>query len=183
MKDIRVKHPEVLKILIGILLILLCITPVSSSTIDLTVTGSIDDLTLAPGHTSTAPATLTIVSTDSDSWTIKARDAMADTGDLKPSGSEGRFAEFNTTSEKYITDEPKIIGTPMRINGTETSSIARTDITALTASDQTLETGSAIVTTPQELPITFSQVVTYTDTHLTNDHEYRITVVFTGTTY
>ena len=71
------------------------------------------------------------------------------------------------------------LATAMSIIGTDSGSTKKTDITALTASNQILETGSAQVTN-QALPLTFRQVVTYADPHLTNGNVYRILVTFTG---
>jgi hypothetical protein len=144
-------------------------------TISIAVTGNISDWAFTPG-TNTQTGTLTVTS-DSSDWGITARDAMEDN---KISGTGGRLSEYNETSDSYITVAPRIFGTAMAITGTTTGSITKTDI-SLTGSDQTLETGSAPVT-GQDIPLTFSQVVAYTDPHLTNGNQYRITIVFTAIT-
>jgi hypothetical protein len=148
-------------------------------TISITVTGDISNWVFIPQTENSNNAITLTVTSDSSSWVITAKDALEGT---KPSGSAGKLSEYNIPSSSYITDAPKIFGTPMGITGTTKDSTSKTDILALTGSDQTLETGLAPVT-GQDLPLTFKQVVSYTDPHLTDgNHQYRITVVFTGIT-
>jgi hypothetical protein len=104
---------------------------------------------------------------------IKAKDALTDS---KPSSSAG-FMVNATTGGIYNLTETEKLGTAMGISGTTVGVFTTSTITALTAVDQTLYTGSGAGPS-QELALSFNQAVAYSDKILPTGYSYRIPVTF-----
>ena len=182
-KDMKAK----LWVIIGVLIIasIAMVAPVAAvntgttiiagnppATVDIALSGDIANMPLTPGTTNTDPSVTLTVSANVPFY-VKVRDDMSS---AKPAGSAGKMVDYETGPTTYGTAK---LGAAMGLTGTTLDTTSKTDLAALTAVDQTLETGSAAVSS-QGLGLTFSQVVAYTDARLGAGHVYRIVVLFTG---
>jgi len=164
----------ILAIPVVLLVVLVCSGPVSAATIDISVSGDIPDMTLTPGSTNENTSVRLNVTTDATTWTVSVKDAS---DNAKPDTYAGRMVEWDGTSA-YVTT-PAVLGANMTVTGTTVLGSSGSSAT-LSSADQIIETGTATVTS-LEIPLTFAQLVTYTDQRLTiPNHVYRIVVTFTG---
>jgi hypothetical protein len=156
------------------LIVLTCFGPVSATTINLAVSGDIPHMVLTPGSPNQNTSVHLTVTSDTAPWTVSVKDAS---NDLKPPSYAGRMVEWNGTSSAYVAD-PAVLGANMTVTGATLPGSSGSSAT-LSSAEQIIETGTAL--TSLEIPLTFSQVVAYTDPHLTvPNHVYRIVVTFTG---
>jgi hypothetical protein len=106
---------------------------------------------------------------------IKAKDAMTN-----GKHSAGFMVNATTAEGTYNSTVTEKLGTEMGISGTSIGVFTTSTITALTATDQTLYTGSGAGPS-QELALSFNQAVAYSDKILPTGYSYRIPVTFTIT--
>jgi len=110
-------------------------------------------------------------------WTLAVRDAMADT---KPVGTEGYMTAWDGVSA-WVTPTVKLLST-MYIQGSVQPGATQSPEVNLTATDQTLETGTAATPTAgTDFIMTTRQPVEFNDQHLVSPKVYRIVLAFTGT--
>jgi len=149
------------------------ITGNPGAAIDITVTGSISDWTLAVGSNTNATSVDLTVSSNKVGWTVAVKD-NSDNG--KPVSWAGRMVEWDGTSA-YVTS-PEVLGANMTVEGATVSSSTGSLVT-LSQTDNTIETGLDAVNA-QSMDITIGQAVAYTDPTLPDPNVYRIVVTFTG---
>jgi len=167
----------ILAIPVVLLVVLVGSAPVSAATIDISVSGGIPLMVLTPGSTNQNTSVHLNVTSDTANWTVSVKDASDDS---KPPSYAGRMVEWNGTSSAYVAN-PAVLGANMTVTGTDATGSSGSSA-MLSSADQIIETGTAEVTS-LEIPLTFAQVVAYTDPHLTvPNHVYRIVVTFTGAT-
>ena len=168
-------------ILASVILILSCILPVSAATIDITLTGNINNMQLTPGiaNLNTSAIKLTVTTTGTtDPWTVSVNDAS---NDGKPETLAGCMVEYYDSG--YVSS-PKNL-TNMSVLGYGGNGYGPTSITntsseiQLSALNQIIETGTGDGTW-SNIPIAITQPVSLSDPHLTGGHVYRIIVTFTG---
>ncbi len=168
-----------LLVIIGLLIIVSAamVAPVAAL-IEITVTGDISDWALTPGTENTNATVIDLtVTSDTTGWTVSVKDAL---DDLKPAGSVGKMAAYNTTAPEYVSGGD-VLETAMHVEGATTSNVTGTEIT-LSGSDQTIETGLDEADA-EAMDITIRQTVTKYDPRLlTANHKYRIVITFTGAT-
>jgi hypothetical protein len=161
-----------------LILVLLCIAPVSAASIDITVNGSISNWALNPGTENTNADMISINVTTTgitSSWNVYVKDANDNS---KPPSWSGRMVEYDGTN--YVTDSPHVLGTNVSVIDTGGSGYSGGTAT-LGPIDQPILTGNNNVS-EELIPITIDQITSYTDPHLTTaNHVYRIIVTFTGT--
>ena len=143
-----------------------------AAAIDITITGSISDWAFTIGSNSnTTGVDLNVKS--NDAWQVEVKDALDNS---KPSGTEGKMAEYNTTNTTY--EGGKVLQTAMSVNTTSggtAQSLSGTNAQIVSGATNTTDSGS-------NYDINLTQSINYGDARLTTTgHVYRIVITFTGT--
>jgi hypothetical protein len=143
--------------------------------VSISISSNISSMVLAPGSINQNTLVHLNVTSDNATWTVSVKDASDNS---KPSSYAGHMVEWDANTSAYVAN-PAVLGANMTVTGANvTGSIGSS--ARLSSADQIIETGSAAVTS-LDVPLTFSQEVTYTDPHLTvSNHVYRIVITFTG---
>jgi len=141
--------------------------------IDIVVTGDITCWALVAGTTITNSTGVDLaVSSNKVPWIVSVKDAM---DGPKITGTAGKMA--NWTGSAWAASGN--LAAAMHVTGESVSGTTGHNI-ALSGSDQTIETGDAVVS-GQSMGITIDQDVAYTDPRLPGSNVYRIIVTFIGT--
>ena len=165
----------ILAITVMLLFVQVCSIPVSAANIDISVSGDIPQMVLTPGSSNQNSSVHLNVTSDTANWTVSVKDAMDGS---KIPGTEGKMA--NWSGSAYASSGN--LAAALQVAGASIPTKTTGADVTLSGSDQPIETGLDVVTS-LEIPLTFAQVVAYTDPHLTvPNHVYRIVVTFTGTT-
>ncbi len=163
---------------IVLLLVLLCLVPVTADpAIDVSVSGTIDNMPFTPGQTSTNSSGIELSITTSGittGWSVEVSD-LSDDG--KPPSYAGRLVEWD--GSQYVTPNPHVLGTNLTVTG-----YGETDMNNSTAVlgpiGGIIESGSTN-NTWSGIPIIIKQYVDYNDLHLTGGNVYKTTITFKGT--
>jgi hypothetical protein len=165
----------ILAIPVMLLFVQVCSIPVSAANIDISVSGDIPQMALTPGSSNQNSSIHLNVTSDTANWTVSVKDAMDGS---KIPGTEGKMA--NWSGSAYASSGN--LAAALQVAGASIPTKTTGADVTLSGSDQLIETGLDVVTS-LEIPLTFAQVVAYTDPHLTGpNHVYRIVVTFTGAT-
>ena len=169
------KFRVILLVVFIMMAVLVFALPGSAATIDISVSGSIQDWVLTPSSTNENSTAVTLnVSCDGPSWTVSVLDNL-DKG--KNITSAGRMLEYNPTTNSWI-DTGSILKANLTVEGGTAVNVTGSQVT-LGSIDQVIGTGDGTVDNTQ-IPVTISQHITPTDIHLTNGDVYRAVITFVG---
>ncbi len=137
-----------------------------NGSITITAPTNITGWSLRPGQENTQEGTLKV--TASGAWSVSVSDADGTTG--------GKMTEYWTINDTYVSSDPAKLGAFMLVKATGTHG---------TGTNVTLPTGGQIASNSSavsnaEIPITFTQPISWTDQVSKTGRGYKIVITFMG---
>jgi len=138
-----------------------------SGTITIMAPTDIADFALVPGQNNVEEGTLTV--TADAAWSVSVSDEDDET-------TGGKMTEYDTQTGNYIADSPDQLEAFMLVKATGTYG-SGTNV-SLEDGGQIASSSSAV--TDEEIPITFTQPVSWSDDVSAANRGYKIVITFTG---